>query len=106
MKSKRRTIEENTRRFEELLGSVQKEGIPKLMSYIRNSTDFYKAPASTRFHLACEGGLLQHSLNVYDCLVAKKENPIWKPRRYWRQIAKELQEDIDETYRISGKRGS
>ena len=72
------TIEENIRRFEELLGSVQKEGISKLMNYIRNSTDFYKAPASTRFHLACEGGLLQHSLNVYDCLVAKKESPIWK----------------------------
>lgn len=73
------TIKENIRRFEELLGSVQKEGISKLMNYIRNSTDFYKAPASTRFHLACEGGLLQHSLNVYDCLVAKKESPIWKP---------------------------
>ena len=73
------TIEENILRFEELLGSVQKEGISKLMNYIRNSTDFYKAPASTRFHLACEGGLLQHSLNVYDCLVAKKESPIWKP---------------------------
>lgn len=72
------TIEENIRRFEELLGSVQKEGISKLMNYIQNSTDFYKAPASTRFHLACEGGLLQHSLNVYDCLVAKKESPIWK----------------------------
>ena len=73
------TIEENILRFEELLGSVQKEGISKLMNYIRNNTDFYKAPASTRFHLACEGGLLQHSLNVYDCLVAKKESPIWKP---------------------------
>ena len=73
------TIEENILRFEELLGSVEKEGISKLMNYIRNSTDFYKAPASTRFHLACEGGLLQHSLNVYDCLVAKKESPIWKP---------------------------
>ena len=71
------TIEENILRFEELLGSVQKEGISKLMNYIRNNTDFYKAPASTRFHLACEGGLLQHSLNVYDCLVAKKESPIW-----------------------------
>ena len=72
------TIEENILRFEELLGSVQKEGISKLMNYIRNNTDFYKAPASTRFHLACEGGLLQHSLNVYDCLFAKKESPIWK----------------------------
>ena len=73
------TTEENTRRFEELLASVDRAGIDKLMSYIRNKTDFYKAPASTRFHLACEGGLLQHSLNVYDCLIAKKESPVWKP---------------------------
>ena len=72
------TIEENIQRFEELLGSVQRNGMDKLMNYIRKKTDFYSAPASTRFHLACEGGLLQHSLNVYDCLVAKKENPIWQ----------------------------
>lgn len=72
------TIEENIQRFEELLNSVKRDGTDKLMRYIRNSTDFYKAPASTKFHLACEGGLLQHSLNVYDCLVAKRNNPIWK----------------------------
>lgn len=77
--SNMQTTEESTRRFEELLSSVERAGIDKLMGYIRNKTDFYKAPASTRFHLACEGGLLQHSLNVYDCLVAKKESPIWKP---------------------------
>lgn len=72
------TIEENIQRFEELLNSVKRDGTDKLMRYIRNSTDFYKAPASTKFHLACEGGLLQHSLNVYDCLVAKRNNPVWK----------------------------
>lgn len=73
------TTEENIARFEALLSSVNRNGIDKLLGYIRNNTDFYKAPASTRFHLACEGGLLQHSLNVYDCLIAKKENLIWKP---------------------------
>ena len=72
------TIEENIRRFEELLGSVQRTGMDKLMNYIKKKTDFYSAPASTRFHLSCEGGLLQHSLNVYDCLAAKRENPIWQ----------------------------
>ena len=64
--NKMQIIEENTRRFEELLVSVDRAGIDKLLGYIRK-TDFYRAPASTRFHLACEGGLLQHSLNVYDC---------------------------------------
>ena len=72
------TNEENIQRFEELLGSVQRPGMDKLMNYIRKKTDFYSAPASTRFHLSCEGGLLQHSLNVYDCLTAKRNNPVWK----------------------------
>ena len=72
------TIEENIQRFEELLGSVQRTAMDKLMNYIKKKTDFYSAPASTRFHLSCEGGLLQHSLNVYDCLAAKRENPIWQ----------------------------
>lgn len=34
------------------------------------TTDFYYAPASTRFHGNHEGGLLEHSLNVYDALKA------------------------------------
>lgn len=69
--------EANIKRFEELMGKVNRDGIDKLMNYIRNS-DFYTAPASTRFHLACPGGLLQHSLNVYDCLMAKKTQYIWQ----------------------------
>ena len=71
-------VEENIKRFEELMGSVERDGVKELMDYIKNKTDFYTAPASTQFHLACDGGLLQHSLNVYDCLVAKKESPVWK----------------------------
>ena len=42
----------------------KKVGIDNLIQYLL-STDFFTAPASTRFHLACEGGLAQHSLNVY-----------------------------------------
>lgn len=67
-------------RFEELLSSTQREGIDKLLDFIRKS-DFYTAPASTRFHGACEGGLLQHSLNVYDNLDKKtsgSEHNVWK----------------------------
>lgn len=56
-------------RFEELMGKVQREGKDGLMEFIRKS-DFYTAPTSTRFHLCTEGGLLQHSLNVYDALTA------------------------------------
>jgi len=66
------THQEQVTRFEELLLSTKREGVDKLLEFIRKS-DFYTAPASTRFHGAYEGGLLQHSLNVYDCLIFKTE---------------------------------
>ena len=49
--------EENVKRFEELLSSVKRNGMDRLMDFIRKS-DFYTAPASTRFHSSFEGGLL------------------------------------------------
>lgn len=54
-------------RFESEMAKVSRPGVDKLMGYIRKS-DFYTAPASTKYHLACEGGLLLHSLNVLDAL--------------------------------------
>lgn len=68
---------ENVCRFEKLLQGVKREGVEELLNFIRGS-DFYTAPASTRYHLAEEGGLLKHSIHVYDCLMKKKENPVWK----------------------------
>lgn len=73
-----KTREENIERFENLMTTITRDGKDALMDYIRNKTDFYTAPASTQFHLSCEGGLLQHSLNVYDCLMEKKNSTIWK----------------------------
>ena len=64
-------------KFESLLMATKREGIESLIDYIRKS-DFYTAPASTRFHSCHEGGLLEHSLNVYDCLVEKKISKIWE----------------------------
>ena len=55
----------NINRFEAEMAKVKRDGVNKLMNYIRNS-DMYTAPASTRFHLSVAGGLLQHSLNVLD----------------------------------------
>lgn len=46
---------------------IKREGIKGLMTWLE-STDFFTAPASTRFHGACEGGLAHHSLNVYSQL--------------------------------------
>ncbi len=48
---------------------IRREGANKLLEYLLSpASDFFRAPASTRFHSAYEGGLAQHSLNVYDCL--------------------------------------
>lgn len=70
-------IDENVAVFEKLLLSIQRPGIDDLLEFIRQS-DFYEAPASTKFHLAEPGGLLQHSLNTYYALRAKRRSPIWK----------------------------
>lgn len=47
--------------------NIQREGIDHLMSWLQTS-DFYTAPASTKYHGAFEGGLVMHSLNVYSQL--------------------------------------
>ena len=47
---------------------VTREGADKLLDFLLNGSDFFTAPASTRYHGAHEGGLVEHSLNVYDCL--------------------------------------
>ncbi len=46
---------------------VKRDGIESLLSWLKSS-DFFEAPASTRFHGSHQGGLLEHSLNVYKCL--------------------------------------
>lgn len=46
---------------------VQRDGADKLLKWL-SGTDFFTAPASTRFHLAYEGGLVEHSVNVYRVL--------------------------------------
>ena len=87
--------------FEKLLLSTKREGMDRLLEFIRKS-DFYKAPASTRFHSCHEGGLLEHSLNVYKCLKEKRSNTIWN--EYLEKIPEEsliisaLLHDLCKTY--------
>ncbi len=59
--------------FLELLKSVNREGMDDLIDFIEKS-DFFKAPASTRYHGCYEGGLVEHSLNVYKLLCEKVKN--------------------------------
>ena len=60
-------------KFIDLLKSINREGMDKLIEFIEK-TDFFKAPASTKYHGAYEGGLLEHSLKVYELLKEKVKN--------------------------------
>jgi hypothetical protein len=60
----------NKERYLELITSIEREGvnIDKLVQKLENS-DFFYAPSSTKYHCNYEGGLCEHSLNVYDNLL-------------------------------------
>ncbi len=48
---------------------ITREGADELLEYLcSEKSDFFTAPASTRFHGAYEGGLCEHSVNVFECL--------------------------------------
>lgn len=47
---------------------IHRDGSAALLEYL-NKSDFFTAPASARYHGAYPGGLTEHSLNVYHCLV-------------------------------------
>ena len=59
--------------FLELLKSTKREGIDDLISFMEK-TDFFDAPASTRFHGNYKGGLLEHSMKVYEIFKEKVKN--------------------------------
>jgi len=56
----------------ELLKSTNREGMDNLIEFLEKS-DFFKAPASTRYHGDHEGGLAEHSFKVYEILKEKVE---------------------------------
>lgn len=58
--------------------NITREGSDKLLDFLLNGSDFFTAPASTRYHGAHEGGLVEHSLNVYDCLKDMMDRPRMK----------------------------
>lgn len=55
---------------------IKREGANDLLEFLlSNKSDFFDAPCSTRFHLSKESGLVEHSINVYECLKAYLERP-------------------------------
>ena len=93
----------NIEEFESLYKTyiLPRDGGDKLLEFIRKS-DFYTAPASAKYHLNEEGGLLQHSLNVYHCLMSKASNPLWmetiKPEKFDTVAIVSLLHDLCKTF--------
>ena len=50
--------------------NIKREGAEEFLSWLEK-TDFFTAPASTKYHCACKEGLLKHSLNVYKVFMEK-----------------------------------
>ena len=56
----------------ELLKRVNRPGMDELMNFLEKS-DYYEAPASTKYHGAYKTGLIEHSYKVYEILKRKIE---------------------------------
>lgn len=66
-------MNENLKNFiVDKLKSVDRSGIDALIEFLDNS-DYFTAPASTKYHGAYEGGLAEHSVNVLDCMLTLDE---------------------------------
>ena len=64
-----KTLLENKKEFVDLLRSTGRDGIDDVIEYLERD-GFFTAPASSTKHLNTEGGLVEHSLNVYHTAVA------------------------------------
>ena len=61
--------------FSEILSSTGRKGMDQVLAKL-DELGFFEAPASTKFHLSCKGGLLEHSMNVYEAAVMLREQAV------------------------------
>lgn len=66
--------------FKNYLINTKREGIEDLLEYLEE-IGFYQSPSSTQYHTAYEGGLLDHSVNVFIC-ADKLASKLLKPTEY------------------------
>lgn len=50
--------------------NIKRSGSKELLDWLLR-TDFFTAPASTKYHCACENGLIMHSISVYKVMMEK-----------------------------------
>lgn len=62
-------------KFTEILSSTGRKGMDSVIAKLEES-GFFDAPASSRFHLSCKGGLMEHSMNVYEAALFVREQII------------------------------
>lgn len=60
-------IQEQWNYYKELLRSTKRPGMEQLIEWME-TTDFKDAPASNQYHSSFRGGLVHHSLNVYNAM--------------------------------------
>ena len=70
-------MNEIQKKFKEMLLSTNREGMERVVKRLEE-VGFFKDPASTKFHLNYEGGLLEHSMNVCDMALELRELMIRK----------------------------
>ena len=63
--------------------TIQRDGIDNLIEWLENETNFFVSPASTRYHGSYEGGLVEHSLNVFNQLLFEMDSVVGKG---WEEI--------------------
>lgn len=79
---------EDERRFRQILKSVNRDGTERILDYLKYQ-GFFTAPGSVVHHSNWKGGLVNHSLKVYDCAMRLKDEMIQKDP----SLASELTED-------------
>ena len=62
-------------KFTEILSSTGRKGMDAVIAKLDES-GFFDAPASSRFHLSCKGGLMEHSMNIYEAALFVREQII------------------------------
>ena len=65
----------NKATFRGILTETSRKGIDQVLTKLEQM-GFFEAPASSKFHLSCKGGLLEHSMNVYNAAILIREQAI------------------------------
>ena len=56
------------KQFNELFDHIKRDGKDELLQYLEDN-EYFTAPCSSQYHLAEEGGLLEHSINVTELML-------------------------------------